>query len=144
LLQPGISISFLLPYSNHTSLQVHVVHEAVLTLQTTCACAQSYPTFCDPMDCSLPDSSVHGIVQASILEWVAISPSGASSQPGDQTHILGGPHTAGGLFTTVLPGKPYRLQPTEATHHSPSDSQGLGPVCRALGNLMVPQLTVEW
>ena len=34
---------------------------------------QSYPTLCDPMDCSLPGSSVHGIFQARILEWVAIS-----------------------------------------------------------------------
>ena len=34
--------------------------------------AQSYPTFCDPMDCSLPVSSVHGILQAKILEWVGI------------------------------------------------------------------------
>ena len=35
--------------------------------------AQSYPTLCDPMDCSLPGSSIHGIFQARILEWVAIS-----------------------------------------------------------------------
>ena len=34
--------------------------------------AQSYLTFCDPMDCSLPGSSVHGISQTRILEWVAI------------------------------------------------------------------------
>ena len=36
--------------------------------------AQSCPTLCDAMDCSLPDSSVHGIFQARVLEWVAISP----------------------------------------------------------------------
>ena len=36
-------------------------------------------TLCDPMDCSLPDSSVHGILQARILEWVAISFSRRSS-----------------------------------------------------------------
>ena len=35
--------------------------------------AQSYPTLCDPMDCSLPGSSVHGISQARVLEWVAIA-----------------------------------------------------------------------
>ena len=35
--------------------------------------AQSCPTLCDPVDCSLPGSSVHGIFQARILEWVAIS-----------------------------------------------------------------------
>ena len=37
----------------------------------------SCPTLCDPMDCSLPGSSVHGIFQARILEWVAISFSNA-------------------------------------------------------------------
>ena len=36
-------------------------------------CVQLCPTLCDPMDCSLPGSSVHGIFQARILEWVAIS-----------------------------------------------------------------------
>ena len=48
---------------------------------------QSCPTLCNPMDCSLPGSSVHGIFQARILEWVAISHSRESSQPSDQTHI---------------------------------------------------------
>ena len=40
-------------------------------------------TLCDPMDCSPPDSSVHGILQARILKWVAISSSRVSSQPRD-------------------------------------------------------------
>ena len=35
--------------------------------------AQSCPTLCDPMDCSLPGSSVHGIFQARVLEWGAIA-----------------------------------------------------------------------
>ena len=43
--------------------------------------------FCDPMDCSPPASSVHGILQARILEQVAISSSRASSQPRDQTRV---------------------------------------------------------
>ena len=43
---------------------------------------QSYLTLCDPMDCSLPGSSVHGIFQAKILEWVAISFSGDLPNPG--------------------------------------------------------------
>ena len=41
----------------------------------------------DPKDCSLPGSSVHGILQARILEWVAISSSRASSWPRDRNHI---------------------------------------------------------
>ena len=49
--------------------------------------AQSCPTLCDPVDCSPPGSSVHVILQARILEWVAISISKESSQPRDQTHI---------------------------------------------------------
>ena len=46
---------------------------------------QSCLTLCDPMDCSLPSSSVHGILQARVLEWVAISFSRGSSRPKDQT-----------------------------------------------------------
>ena len=45
--------------------------------------AQSCPTLCDPMDCSLPGSSVHGIFQARILKWVSISFSRGSSRPRD-------------------------------------------------------------
>ena len=48
---------------------------------------QLHPTLCDPMDCSLPGSSVHGIFQARILEWVAIPFSRGSSQPRDQTYV---------------------------------------------------------
>ena len=44
-------------------------------------------TLCDPMDCSPPGSSLHGIFQARILEWVAISSSMGSSQCRDQTHV---------------------------------------------------------
>ena len=49
--------------------------------------AQSCPTLCDPMDCSLPGSSIHGIFQAIVLEWIAISFSRGSSQPRDRTQV---------------------------------------------------------
>ena len=49
--------------------------------------AQSCPTLCDPMDCSLPGSSVHGISQAIVLEWIVISFSKGSSQPRDRTQV---------------------------------------------------------
>ena len=49
--------------------------------------AQSCPTLCDPVDCSPPGSSVHWILQARILEWVAISFSKGSSRPRDQTLV---------------------------------------------------------
>ena len=48
---------------------------------------QLCPTLCNPMDCNLPGSSVHGILQAKILEWVAMSSSRGSSQPWDQTLV---------------------------------------------------------
>ena len=49
--------------------------------------AQSCPTLCDTVDCSPPGSSVHGILQARILEWVAISFSRGSSWPRDRTQV---------------------------------------------------------
>ena len=45
--------------------------------------AQLCPTLCDPMDCSPPGSSVYGILQAGMLEWVDIPFSRGSSQPRD-------------------------------------------------------------
>ena len=61
---------------------------------------QSCPTLCDPVDCDLPGSSGHGILQASILEWVAISFSRGSSRPRDWTWVsrLAGRHF--NLWTT--------------------------------------------
>ena len=63
-----------------------------------CVCALSClfvsPLY-NPMDSSLPGSSVHGIFQARILEWVAISFSRGSSQPRNRTHVS---HIAGGFF----------------------------------------------
>ena len=52
-----------------------------------CFIAQSCPTVCNPTDCSPPGSSVHRILQARILEWVAMSSSRRASQPRDQTQI---------------------------------------------------------
>ena len=51
------------------------------------------------MECSLPGSSVHGIFQAKILEWVAISFSGGPSRPRNQTHDFCISYIAGRFFT---------------------------------------------
>ena len=59
-------------------------------------------TLCDPMDCGPPGSSVHGILQARILEWIAISFSRGSSQPRDRTHTS---CITGGFFTAEPSGK---------------------------------------
>ena len=53
-----------------------------------CMLTQSYPTLHDPMDCSLPGSSVYAISQARILEWVTISSSTGSSWPRDHTPVF--------------------------------------------------------
>ena len=63
-------------------------------------------TLCDPIDYSPPDSSVHGISQTRILEWVAISFSRRSSRPRDRTCIS---CLAGGPFPTEPPRKPPML-----------------------------------
>ena len=62
------------------------------------------------MDCSPPGSSVHGILQARILEWVAIPFSRGSSRPRDQTQVS---CTAGGLFTVWATLTFYRMVNSE-------------------------------
>ena len=57
---------------------------------------QSCPTLFDPRDCSPPGSSVHGILQASILEWIAMPSSRGSSWPRDRTRVS---CMAGGILT---------------------------------------------
>ena len=52
------------------------------------------------MDCSLPGSSVHGILQARILEWVAVSFSGGLPDPGVEPPVLMSPALVGGFFAT--------------------------------------------
>ena len=55
---------------------------------------QSCPILCDPVDCNLLGFSIHRILQARILEWIAISVSRGSSQPRDRTQVsrIGGRH----------------------------------------------------
>ena len=62
--------------------------------------AQSCPTLCDPRDCSLPGSSLYGILQARVLEWVAISFSRVSSRPRDWTRV------------SCIPGRRFNLWAT--------------------------------
>ena len=73
----------------------------MLSVQCTVLClvTQSCPTLCNPMDCSPPGSSVHGILQARILVWVAMPSSRGSSQARDQAQAS---HTAGRFFTNWL------------------------------------------
>ena len=66
-----------------------------------------------PMDCSHSGSSIHGIFQARILKWVAISYSRGLPNPGIEPTSLASPVLAGGFFPTVPPGKPIKyVNPT--------------------------------
>ena len=74
---------FCLPFNlNNNNSKIHISY--------CCCClvTQSYLTLCDLIDCSPPGSSVHGILQARILEWVAISSSRGSSRLGLIVHLL--------------------------------------------------------
>ena len=76
-----------------------------------CLCAkslQSHLTLCDPMDCSLLDSSVHEILQAKVLDWVAMPSSKGSFQPRGKTHthLLHLLHWQVGSSPLVPSGKP--------------------------------------
>ena len=66
---------------------------------------QLCPTLCDPMNCSPPGSSVHGILQARILEWVAISFTRGSSWPKDWTQVF------------CIVGRFFIIWPIREAHH---------------------------
>ena len=76
---------------------------------TRCVRVQSFQsclTLCDPIDSNPAGSSVHGIIQARILKWVAMPSFRGSSQPKDQTHISCGSCIAGRFFTAEPLGSP--------------------------------------
>ena len=78
-----------------------------------CVCMQSplsYMTLCDPLVCSPPASSVHGVSQARILEWVAMPSSRGSSQPRDWTYVSCFSCIAGRFFTAESLGKTNRTK----------------------------------
>ena len=74
---------------------------------------QSCPTLHNPTDCSLPGSSVHGILQARILKWVVMSSFRGSSWPKDQIGVSMALRWQAGFLPLVPPGKPLRW------YHSP-------------------------
>ena len=99
LSNPGIKPSFpalqadslpsVLPYS---STGICDIAESNTILKAICMYAQSCPALCNPVDYTVP-----GILQARILEWVAVPFSRGSSQPRDQTQVS---HIAGNFFTS--------------------------------------------
>ena len=88
------------PHNTHTHTQWHLLltcFPKIRCLPILCFVAQSCPILCDPMDYNLPGSSVHGILQARILKWVAMPSSRESSQPSDRTQVS---RIAGRFFTS--------------------------------------------
>ena len=67
---------------------------------------QLYLAFCDPLNCSPPGSSLYGILQARILEWVAVPSARGPFQPRDRTCISCSSWLAGRFFTAEPLGKP--------------------------------------
>ena len=90
-----------------STMQVCLHWPAHVCMLCVCVCmwvSQSCPTFCNPMDYNPPGSSVHGIIQARILEWVAISFSGDLPYPGIEP---GSPALQADSLPSEPPGKPY-------------------------------------
>ena len=82
-------------------------HELLLVLLSESVSCSVVSDSLDSMDCSPPGSSVHGFLQARMLEWVAIPFSRGSSQSRDRTHVS---HIAGGFFTSwaTREAQPYK------------------------------------
>ena len=105
LLRP--SNCFLVSSNTHAFLDNFLYHKGLLFVFL---CSQSCLTLCDLMDCSPRDSSVHGIFQARILEWVAISYFRDLPNPGIEpalVRLLGLLHRQAGSLPLAPPGKPH-------------------------------------
>ena len=110
------------------------------------------PTRCDTVDSSPTDSSVHGILQARILEQVAISYCRGSSQPGNKPASLASLAVAGRFFTTAPSGKPSKYLstgPMEGVVHQENISIDPFPLLPFLSFLLLsiftssPGMTVQ-
>ena len=74
-----------------------------------CVGAQSCPTLCNSMDCSLPGSSVHGICQAGILAWLPFPSPGDLPDPGTEPLSPVSPSMAGGFFNSLISFKGFMV-----------------------------------
>ena len=78
---------------------MNIIMVNVFVPKCVCSATQLCPTLCGPMGCNLPGFSAHGIFQARILEWGAISCFRGSSWPRDQNYVPCSPAVSGGFFT---------------------------------------------
>ena len=93
------------PYYELNSVLSAFVYFFLYSLLVCMLSSFSRVRLCNPMDYGPPGSSVHGILQARILEWVAMPSSRGPSGPRDQTHISCSSRIAGGFFTTEPVGE---------------------------------------
>ena len=136
LLQLQTSQLVLLLWKSHLTATSPLWSQSPLSLSPLFASesevAQSCPTLCDPTDYSPPGSTVHGILQARILEWVAISFSRGSSRPRDRTQV------------SRIAGRPFNLWATREAQacslpsckYSVLLSNQIIPSCLANSNLI--------
>ena len=121
----------------YKSFQEHKVklRELLLIMPWAMVCdaelLQLCPPLCTPMDCSPPGSAVQGILQARVLEWVAVSSSRGPSQPRAQTRFPVSPVLAGGFLTTGatlgdvklhFPDEPWAVDGRSAVHQHSLES----------------------
>ena len=99
-------------------LKHKTMHVACDMCESESEVTQSCPTLCDPMDCSQSGSSVYGIFQARVLEWIAISFSRGSSRPRNRTWVS---RIAGRRFTVWATLKSLNPARSEQT---PGDGEG--------------------
>ena len=101
------NIKYLQKYFNVSPILIAALKKIIHLLCMHTASFQLCLILCDPIDWHLPDSSVHGILQARILEWIAMTSSRGSSRPKDQIHVS---HVSLHWFSSSLPlgpsGKP--------------------------------------
>ena len=94
-------------YASHINTYMFIKRCICIYTRMGAQSLQLCPTLCNPMDCSSPGSSVHGILQARILEWIAVSSSRGSSQHRDRTLVSYVSCTGRwDLLPTAPPGKP--------------------------------------
>ena len=130
-----LSIHFL---GNRCIFIFHLAQGSWSQCHWLCCCylvTKTHLTLCDPMDCNLPGSCVHGISQAKILEWVAISSSRGSFQLRHQTHTS---CLSGGFWTMSHLGSQYYWHSIQFSQFSrsvvsdslrPHESQHARPPC---------------
>ena len=95
---------------------------------------QSCPTLCDPMNCSLLGSSVHGILQGRTLEWLHCPPPGDLPDPGIEPTSLCLLHWKVGSLSLVPPGKPKKGLTPSQIGVILRDPHGVTEVCFVTGS----------